>query len=66
MTQDLDLDKIVAGVVRYVLQMEQAYLDLLLELYPWDGSLRLPLKPSSWSIKSIVRTDFCLREPNHE
>ena len=33
MNQDIDLDKIVAGVVRCVLQMEQAYLDLLLELY---------------------------------
>lgn len=33
MTEDVNLDKIVAGVVRCVLQMEQAYLDLLLELY---------------------------------
>lgn len=33
MKQDLDIDKIVDGVVKCVVQMEQAYLDLLLELY---------------------------------
>ena len=33
MKQDIDLDKIVKGVVKCVVQMEQAYLDLLLELY---------------------------------
>ena len=46
MTQDLDLDKIVAGVVRCVLQMEQAYLDLLLELYSigWISAATLEAK----------------------
>ncbi len=33
MTEDTDIDQIVAGVVRCVVAMEQAYLNLLLELY---------------------------------
>jgi hypothetical protein len=46
MKQDLDRDKIVASVVRCVLQMEYAYLDLLVELYSigWISAATLEAK----------------------